>query len=102
MEKFEKRHPYLICIDSDGCVFDTMEFKHKECFCPVIVDSWNLQGISKYVREAMEFVNLYSVFRGIHPMKALVRTFAYLRRRPEVVQRGIPIPDLTSLVQWMD
>ena len=25
---------YFIGIDSDGCVFDTMEIEHKECFCP--------------------------------------------------------------------
>ncbi len=25
---------FFIGIDSDGCAFDTMEIKHKECFCP--------------------------------------------------------------------
>ena len=25
---------FFVGIDSDGCAFDTMEIKHKECFCP--------------------------------------------------------------------
>ena len=34
--------PYLVCIDSDGCVFDTMEIKHKECFCPPYIKHFGL------------------------------------------------------------
>ncbi len=33
IENFTPRHEFLVCIDSDGCAFDTMEIKHKECFC---------------------------------------------------------------------
>ena len=98
----KKTKPFLVCVDSDGCVFDTMELKHKECFCPAIIQSWNLQGISRYVREVMGFVNLYSIYRGIHPMRALVRTFAYLRERPEPKRRGVPIPDLSPLETWIE
>ena len=32
-----KRHDFFVGIDSDGCVFDTMEVKHKECFIPNII-----------------------------------------------------------------
>ena len=28
---------------SDGCAFDVMEVKHKECFCPATVNAWNLR-----------------------------------------------------------
>ena len=31
---------YLVCVDSDGCVFDNMELKHKECFCPTTINVW--------------------------------------------------------------
>ena len=34
MFPFEPQHTYLVGIDSDGCAFDTMELKHKECFIP--------------------------------------------------------------------
>ena len=96
----EKRHEFLVLIDSDGCVFDTMEIKHKECFIPTTIEKWGLQAVSKYVREAHEFVNLYSRWRGINRFPALVRTFDLLRERPEVKRRGIRLPDLGPLREW--
>lgn len=97
----EKRKPYLICIDSDGCVFDTMELKHRECFCPALIQDWQLQGISRYVRETMEFVNLYSIYRGANPYMELVKTFELLKKRPEVRKRNVQIPDLTAVETWI-
>ena len=32
--EFKKTNDFLVGIDSDGCAFDTMELKHKECFIP--------------------------------------------------------------------
>ena len=43
-----------------------MELKHKECFIPNTINYWGLQGVSKYAREAAEFVNLYSKSRGVN------------------------------------
>ena len=37
LRQFVKSHDFLIGIDSDGCAFDTMEVKHKECFIPNII-----------------------------------------------------------------
>ena len=37
---FSKSRDFLVCIDSDGCVFDNMELKHKECFCLATVNVW--------------------------------------------------------------
>ena len=54
---FNPRHTFLVGIDSDGCAFDTMEIKHKECFIPNIIQYWDLQPVSKYARQAAEFVN---------------------------------------------
>ncbi len=66
------KNDFLVGIDSDGCAFDTMEVKHKECFIPAIVNHYNLAGVSKYAREAAEFVNLYSNSRGINRFPALI------------------------------
>jgi hypothetical protein len=63
LRELQPKHKYFIGIDSDGCAFDTMEIKHKECFIPNIIKHWNLQAVSKYAREAAEFVNLYSKWR---------------------------------------
>jgi hypothetical protein len=34
LKSFHPRQEYFIGLDSDCCVFDSMELKHKECFCP--------------------------------------------------------------------
>ena len=59
LAEFQPQREFFVGIDSDGCVFDTMEVKHKECFIPNIIKFWNLQSVSKYAREAAEFVNLH-------------------------------------------
>ena len=97
----EKSKDFLIAIDSDGCVFDTMEVKHKECFCPVTIRHYSLQAVSKFVRESWEFVNLYSVDRGMNRFPALVRVMDQLRTRPEVLRRGVTIPVLEELRDWI-
>ena len=86
------KHDFLVGIDSDGCVFDTMELKHKECFVPNIINHYGLQGVSKYAREAAEFVNLYSKSRGINRFPALIEAARIgCEKRPEVQARGIKI-----------
>lgn len=101
LKNFQPKHPFFIGIDSDGCVFDSMEPKHKECFCPVTVEKWRLAAISKYVREAWDFVNLYSKDRGCNRFIALVKCFDLLRERLEVKRRSVEIPALTDLRAWM-
>ena len=98
----KRENDYLICIDSDGCVFDTMEVKHKECFIPNIINYWDLQAISKFAREAAEYVNLYSKFRGINRFPALINVIDLLAERPEVLKRGFKVPDITSLRRWAE
>src|SRR3982751_5641527 len=95
------KHDYLVGIDSDGCVFDTMEIKHKECFIPAFINYMGLQPVSKYAREACEFVNLYSKWRGILRFDAYVRALDLLRERPEVKARGAQIPELPGLRDWI-
>ena len=90
------RHEFFVGIDSDGCAFDTMEVKHKECFIPEIIKVWGLQPVSKYAREAAEFVNLYSKWRGINRWPALTMVFDLLAERSEVKARGVEIPPAPS------
>ncbi|MCD4687295.1 MAG: HAD hydrolase-like protein [Anaerolineae bacterium] len=94
---FAPQHDFFIGIDSDGCAFDTMELKHKECFTPNIIKHWDLQPVSKYTRQAAEFVNLYSKWRGVNRWPALVMVFDLLRERPEVQRRGTAIPEAPAL-----
>jgi phosphoglycolate phosphatase-like HAD superfamily hydrolase len=96
-----KQHEFLVGIDSDGCAFDTMEVKHKECFIPNIVDHYNLAGVSKYAREAAEFVNLYSKSRGINRFPALIEALELVSERAEVKARGLRIEIPRSLADWI-
>jgi len=100
LKSFQPRHEFFVGIDSDGCVFDTMEIKHKECFIPNIINYWHLQAISKYAREAAEFVNLYSQHRGINRWPALLLVFDLLAQRPEVQRRGVKLPEVPTLRHW--
>jgi phosphoglycolate phosphatase-like HAD superfamily hydrolase len=92
LAEMQPRQQFFVGIDSDGCAFDTMEIKHKECFIPNTIKHWGLQAVSKYAREAAEFVNLYSKWRGINRWPALVMVFDLLRERPEVQARGVAPP----------
>ena len=102
MFEIARQHDFLVAIDSDGCAFDTMELKHKECFIPHTINSYNLQAVSKYAREAAEFVNLYSKSRGINRFPALVETLQWLQKRPAVIDRNIQITIPAALIQWID
>jgi phosphoglycolate phosphatase-like HAD superfamily hydrolase len=97
----QAKHPFFVGIDSDGCIFDTMEIKHKECFIPNIIRCWGLQAVSKYAREAGEFVNLYSKWRGINRWPALVMVFDLLRKRPEVQKRHAAIPEAAKIREFI-
>jgi phosphoglycolate phosphatase-like HAD superfamily hydrolase len=101
LAELEPQRRFFVGIDSDGCAFDTMEVKHKECFIPNIIKHWGLQPVSKYAREAAEFVNLYSRWRGINRWPALVMVFDLLRERAEVLARGFEPPEAPRLREFI-
>src|SRR5712675_3466505 len=87
LRDFKPTKSFFVGIDSDGCVFDSMEIKHKECFTPMFIKHFGLQAVSKYARETWDFVNLYSKTRGANRFPALSRALNLLRARPEVIAR---------------
>lgn len=102
LDHFEKKHDFLIGIDSDGCAFDSMEIKHKECFIPNFIKHMGLQPVSKYAREACEFANLYSKWRGANRFIAYALALELLEERPEVQARKAAIPKLQGVRDWID
>ncbi|MEQ8208316.1 MAG: HAD family hydrolase [Lacipirellulaceae bacterium] len=102
LENYKPQKPFLVGIDSDGCVFDTMELKHKECFIPAFIRHFSLQSVGKYAREVSEFVNLYSKSRGSNRFLALLEQLDWLRGRPEVIERGTSVPKLEGLRNWVE
>jgi phosphoglycolate phosphatase-like HAD superfamily hydrolase len=102
LKNFIAEKEFFIGIDSDGCVFDSMETKHKECFCPAFINNFNLQSVSKYARETWDFVNLYSQSRGCNRFHAILKAMDLLRERPEVQKRGVHIMDLPAVKAWTE
>lgn len=102
LDNFRPQHDFLVCIDSDGCAFDTMEIKHKECFCPAAINGWDLQGVSSLAREVWEFVNLYSRTRGCSRFNGIIKVLDLLSQRPEARERGFKAPPYEHLRHWVE
>ncbi len=98
---FQQKNDFLIGIDSDGCAFDSMEIKHKECFIPNFINYFGLQPISKYAREAAEFTNLYSKWRGANRFISYTLALDLLEERPEVKSRNVEIPKVQGIRDWI-
>src|SRR5437870_6046920 len=101
LHDFKPTKEFFVGIDSDGCIFDSMEIKHKECFAPMFIKHFTLQAASKYAREVWEFVNLYSKTRGVNRFPALSRSLNLLRQRPEVMARKVAVGETAALDAWI-
>jgi phosphoglycolate phosphatase-like HAD superfamily hydrolase len=101
LRNFHPGNDFFVGIDSDGCAFDTMEVKHKECFIPNIIQYFGLASVSRMAREVAEFLNLYSRWRGTNRFPVLALTLDMLADRPEVARRGASLPPLTGLRDWI-
>jgi phosphoglycolate phosphatase-like HAD superfamily hydrolase len=102
LKDFKPSHDFFVGIDSDGCVFDTMEIKQKEFFIPNAIKYFDLFAIAKPLRQTWEFVNLYSVHRGVNRFPAMIKVFDLLSKRKEVIESGFKLPDLSSLKLWIN
>lgn len=100
LKDLQTGHQFFIGIDSDGCVFDSMEVKQKEFFIPNALKYFNLSSITDILRETWEFVNLYSVYRGGNRFNSLIKVFEFLNERQVIKNSGCQLPDLTSLKEW--
>jgi beta-phosphoglucomutase-like phosphatase (HAD superfamily) len=71
LSSYEKKHDYLICIDSDGTVIDAMAAKHNHCHGPALVSMWNLHQHAADAQDLWNSINLYSTHRGVNRFIAL-------------------------------
>ncbi len=95
-DSFEKKHDYLICVDSDGCVMDTMNCKHFHCFGPCMVKEWGLEAWEKEILDRWNVINLFSMTRGINRFKGLAMALG------EIDKQYTPIPGIEALRHWAD
>jgi len=98
---FLPRFGTFVGIDSDGCVFDTMEIKQKDFFHPAIIRHWGLEAIGPQVRTVAEFVYLRSIYRGLNRFLDLCTTFELLNDWPEARDHA-PLPDPADLRAFCD
>ena len=93
---FQKNKEYLVCVDSDGCVMDTMEVKHIRCFGPCMVEEWGLETWKDEILASWNDVNLYTLTRGINRFKGLVIVLK------EVNEKYKKVEDVATLIRWVE
>ena len=95
-DTFERKHDYLVCVDSDGCVMDTMNCKHFHCFGPCMVTEWGLEEWKDEILDRWNVINLFSMTRGINRFKGLALALK------EIDSKYKPITGVDALVRWAD
>ena len=95
LNDFEKTKDFLICIDSDGCVLDTMDVKHMRCFGPCLVHEWGLHEYRDDIIRLWRKVNLLSSTRGINRFKALAKVLA------EINENYMHVEGLDEYIYWV-
>ena len=95
-DTFERKHDYLVCVDSDGCVMDTMNCKHFHCFGPCMVTEWGLEEWQAEILDRWNVINLFSMTRGINRFKGLSMALK------EIDGKYKKITGVDALVHWAD
>lgn len=95
-DSFVRKHDYLVCVDSDGCVMDTMNCKHFHCFGPCMVAEWGLEEWKDEILERWNMINLFSMTRGINRFKGLAMALK------EIDGKYKPITGVAALVHWAE
>lgn len=95
-DSFVRKHDYLVCVDSDGCVMDTMNCKHFHCFGPCMVTEWGLEEWKDDILNRWNVINLFSMTRGINRFKGLAMALG------EIDKKYTPISGIRYLQHWAD
>lgn len=93
---FRKSREYLICVDSDGCVMDTMNVKHIKCFGPCMTEEWELDAWKNEILARWNEINLFSMTRGINRFQGLYTALQ------EIDQKYTKIEGLDVLKEWAE
>lgn len=94
-ERLDKVNDYLIALDSDGCVFDAMEPKHRLCFIPAAIEAFGFRKLEREFTELWCRINLYSKTRGINRFLALELALDAMRKM------GYDVLDMGPFKQWI-
>ncbi len=92
---FTKRREFLACIDSDGCVMDTVRVKHMDVLCPELIRTFALEAYADLVTDAWAEINLHSITRGISRFESVVLIFDRLKNH------GVEVPGSEEIAAWV-
>ena len=95
-DSFVRKHDYLVCVDSDGCVMDTMNCKHFNCFGPCMVTEWGLEEWKDEILARWNEINLFSMTRGINRFKGLAIALG------EINEKYTKIVGVEALQHWAE
>ena len=95
-DSFVRKHDYLVCVDSDGCVMDTMNCKHFNCFGPCMVAEWGLEAWKDEILTRWNEINLFSMTRGINRFKGLAIALG------EINEKYTRIVGVEALQHWAE
>ena len=96
LRDFVKRREFLVCLDSDGCVMDTVRLKHQTVFCPELIRVFGLESQAARVTELWEEINLHSITRGISRFESVVLVFERLKNF------GVEMPGTEEIAAWVN
>ncbi|MGT2784967.1 HAD family hydrolase [Streptococcus merionis] len=82
--------PFLFCVDSDGCAMDTMTYKHKLFFGPLIAKYFPIDDPEGFQTD-WETLNLYSRTRGVNRFTGLMMAL-----------QAAKVPNIEHLVNWAE
>lgn len=103
LKDFEPKHEFFVGVDSDGCAFDTMGIKQRECFCPWMIAYFRLQPVAQAARQCKDFADLFSKTRGGNRHKTNRRIIAeLLPNHPMTKARGFAVPQYPHYFAWVD
>jgi phosphoglycolate phosphatase-like HAD superfamily hydrolase len=103
LKEYKPKKKFFVGIDSDGCAFDTMGIKQRECFCPWLIAYFGLQPVAQAARECKEFADLFSRTRGANRHKTAKRIIAeLLPSHPMVKARSFKVPQYPHYFAWVD
>ncbi len=103
LKDFKPKYKFFVGIDSDGCAFDTMGIKQRECFCPWLIAYFGLQPVAQAARECKDFADLFSKTRGANRHKTAKRIISeLLPKHPMTRARNFKVPQYPHYFAWVD
>lgn len=78
--EFKKEKEYLVCLDSDGTVMDTMKSKHEMALAPCFIEAFQIKEHKVEILHEWFTVNLYKMTRGLNRFIALDSMLKYITK----------------------